>query len=100
MNVAATRGRDRRTLKANDLDWQAEALRLKATISDTRRAAGADGMSFRKAVASLFGEYLGMRRDEARARLDSGGRGADCATFLSRVEDLLEKIDAQRTLKN
>ena len=81
MSLVAARG-----AKAPETD--AEAGRLSATLAKACRDAGADNAGFRKAAAGALGEYIGARREEARARLESGGRGSACAQYISRVEDI------------
>ena len=61
---------------------------LRATLAEAGRDAGADIARYRQAVAQTLSEFLGLRRAEARLRLESGGRGMACAEDLSRVEDL------------
>ncbi len=62
---------------------------MRAALAAAGRAAGADNAGFRKAAAEILNAFLGARRQEARARLESGGRGSACAEYLSRVEDVV-----------
>ena len=90
MNAVATAKRERRTHRSHAAeDLKVERERLKAALVAARREAGADGAGFRKLAAERLGAFLEARRAEARERLQAGGRGADCAAYLSRVEDTL-----------
>ena len=83
MSLVATRA------KAAPTDAAGDQQRLVAAIGDASRAAGVDATAFRKAVATTLGAYLAERRAEARARLESGGRGLVCAETLSRAQDIM-----------
>jgi [protein-PII] uridylyltransferase len=75
--------------KAHAADDSAlDAGRLRAALAQACRDAGADNASLRKAAAQVLGEFIETRRGDARARLESGGRGAACAQFISHVEDV------------
>ena len=74
--------------KGHASDEATEAARLRAALKQACQDAGADSASFRKAAAEELGAFIAARRDEARARLEEGGRGAACAQHISRVEDI------------
>ncbi len=88
MSAVVARTRNGRSPKAVE-DGHAHGDGLRAAIRQALATAGADNVGFRKAAARLFGEFLEARSEDARARLESGGRGIACAEYLSRVEDLV-----------
>jgi [protein-PII] uridylyltransferase len=83
MTITATQ----RTLSADDGPADGDALR--AALAKATRVAGANAAGFRKAAADILGAFLAARRDEARERLEGGGRGLACAHYLSRAEDFI-----------
>jgi [protein-PII] uridylyltransferase len=87
VSAAATRARPQRAVAAENGAAEGESLR--AALAAAGRAAGADNAGYRKAAAEILNAFIGARRQEARARLESGGRGSVCAEYLSRVEDVV-----------
>ena len=88
MSAVATRERTSRKAHVAD-DWGGDADELSSTIKQIHKSNGANTTGFRKATADRLAAFLAARRDEARARLENGGRGEACAEYLSHVEDLI-----------
>ncbi len=88
MSAVATRERTSRKTHVAD-DWRRDAEELRSTIREAHKSRGADTAAFRKDIAERLDIFLTARRDEARARLENGGRGEACAQYLSHVEDLM-----------
>ena len=61
---------------------------LRSALAKADREAGADMGQFRQSAARILAAFLSQRVEEARARLESGGRGMACAEALSRLQDL------------
>jgi len=51
-----------------------------------------DDPNFRKALVDLLRQTLAQGHQEARSRLEAQGRGLDCTSWLSELEDDLIRI--------
>jgi len=91
MSVTTTSGARGQRTPAADENGRADGAALRVALAKAAQAAGADSAGFRKAAAEVLNAFLAARREEARLRLESGGRGLACAHDLSRVEDVVIK---------